>query len=417
MLYTAWWKMNKLKLSIVLFGILVISSVSFGQSIYSRIGVGEIRLPQSARAQGMGVVGIASVDYNEISLINPATWHYPRLTGLTTKLYTGRYTNSAGAISDHLGFEGFNFHFPVGETIGVGLGFTPYSVVRYQFKRDEAMTLPDDGTATSLQYSYTQNGQGGVGANYIGVGFQLTENLSLGMAFTLLSGEISVQRRIDFDEDDYLSRGVYSTTTVNGKNIVAGVSYRNLFVAGDNLGVRAEIPLSLSITREDEYFTEDLTVTEYDDFLWPWHFGVGYQTQFLERWIGIIDGGIWRSPDDLSVITLRGTDYSQEDGMRLGLGVERQPDFDRVGWLDRVSWRAGLTLQELLFTTSSGKHIYDVRLVSGIGIPVGSGPLGPGTDRFDFNLFYNYRATPGGDAPNESLFGVEIGFTVSEIWF
>ncbi len=97
--------------------------------------------------------------------------------------------------------------------------------------------------------------------------------------------------------------------------------------------------------------------------------------------------------------------------------MERQPDFDQVGWPDRVIWRAGLTWQELLLANSAGDHIYDIRIVGGIGIPVGSGPLGPGTDRFDFNLFYKYRAAPEADTPNESILGVEIGFTVSEIWF
>lgn len=387
------------------------------QSIYSRVGVGDITLPQSSRAQGLGMYGIATADYNQISLINPANWYVPRLTAVTMKVNSSRYTNSLGGMTDQFGFDGFNFHFPVGNSIGVGLGFAPYSIVRYDFTRVDSVSVAGAGTGDAIQYNLHQQGRGGVGANFLGVGIRVSDHVSLGAAVSFLIGEISTRRTLEITSASYLSRRVLSTTHVYGDNVVLGAYLSNILRKQEHLGLRAEIPLSLLVRREDDYYTGNPVETEFTNLLWPLEFGVGYETQIRDRWIGVAEGNMWTSEKDLSILSLHQTGYTQKNGFEIGVGVERQPDFSTGGLGNHLAWRFGMNWRQYLAADPAGHHTTGMKWVGGIGIPFGQGPLGPGTDRLDISLFYLRRAPAGASNPVESAIGLQLGFTVSEVWF
>jgi len=387
------------------------------QSIYSRVGVGDITLPQSSRAQGLGMYGIATADYNQISLINPANWYLPRLTAITMKVNSSRYTNSLGGMTDQFGFDGFNFHFPVGQSIGFGLGFAPYSTVRYDFARTDSVPIAGTGTGENIRYNLHQQGRGGVGGNFIGLGVRVSDHVSLGAAFSFLIGEISTRRTLEVTSASYLSRRVLSSTHIYGDNMVLGLYLSNIFREQEHLGFRTEIPLSLLVRREDDYYTGNPVQTEFTNLLWPWEFGVGYETQIRNRWIAVAEGNMWMSEKDLSILSLHQTGYTQKNGLEIGVGVERRPDFSVPGWGDHLSWRLGMNWRQYLTADPAGNHTTGMKWVGGVGVPFGRGPLGPGTDRLDISLFYLRRAPADASDPVESAIGLQLGFTVSEVWF
>ncbi|MEJ2051606.1 MAG: hypothetical protein P8Y60_17540 [Calditrichota bacterium] len=182
--------MSSYRIKIGLILILLIPIGLQSQSVYSRVGVGEITLPQSSRTAGLGIYGVATEDYNQISLINPASWYMPRLTAITMKVYSNRYSSSSGGRTEHFGFDGFNFHFPIGQSIGFGLGYTPYSNVRYDFARTDSILIAGSGSENYLQYNLLQQGRGGVGGNFVGLGVKLSDHVAVGAAFNFLFGEI-----------------------------------------------------------------------------------------------------------------------------------------------------------------------------------------------------------------------------------
>ncbi len=388
-----------------------------GQSIYSRVGVGNIVLPQTARTQGLAVAGVAVSDFNEISIINPAGWYLPRLTAVTTKISSSRSVNSAGGTNDYFGFTGFNFHFPIGQSLGIGLGFAPYSIVDYDFARNARVPLSGDLAGDTLEYSLQQQGSGGVGGTFIGFGWRLSEHLSVGAAVSFLMGEITVRRTLEVLTGEYLSRRVLSTTNIYGQNVVAGVSYRNLIWERDNLGLRAEVPLSLLVNREDDYFVGEPETTRFTNLLWPWQFGIGYEVRLNQRWLAVMEGNFWRSEHDLSRISLTNTAYHQKDGIQVGAGIERRSNFNMEGWWNKLAWRTGVRWRQFLETEVEGNYSNGFRWEGGVGILFGRGPLGPGTNRLDVSFFYDHRLSSGSNNPVETITGIQVGFTVSEIWF
>jgi len=396
---------------------LTLLPVAQGQSIHSRVGVGNMVLPQTARTQGLGVAGVAVTDYNEISLINPAGWYLPRLTAVTTKISSSRATTSLGGTNDYFGFEGFNFHFPIGRSVGIGVGFAPYSIVNYEFARNARAALPGSFAGDTLEYSLQQQGSGGIGGSFIGFGWRVTDHLAFGAATSFLVGEITVRRTLEVTTGDYLSRRVLSRTNIYGQNVIAGASYRNLIREGDNLGVRVEIPLSLLVKREDDYSVGDPETTNFGNLLWPWQFGFGYEIRLGQQWLAVTEGHYWRAEHDLSRVSLTNSAYHQNDGMQVGAGVERRANFNMDGWWNKLAWRAGVRWRQFLESDAAGNHSYGFRWVGGIGIPFGRGPLGPGTNRLDVSFFYDHRMSADSTNPTETITGIQLGFTVSEIWF
>jgi hypothetical protein len=402
-----------IKKYIVLLGLLLLPGLGFGQSIYSSIGMGEMTLPSTTRAAGMGIQGVALEDFNEISLINPALWYLPRLTGLTLEFQSSNYNFSSGK-NNYSEFDGFNFHFPIAGRLGVALGFSPYTYVGYNFEREgNQSVLSSTSFADTVRYSSTQTGTGGVGAGFAGVGWLITNKLSIGASISVLIGQIDVTQRFQVTEpDDYISRSISSVSNVYGSNVVLGASYRSLFRENDNLGFRAEIPLSLLIRREDDYLTGAVDTTEISDLLWPYQFSAGYTLSVTSRWRTAIEASYWLPEDDLTGYVFDSKQFDLTSALRIGLGMEYRFSLDPDSWWDRLSWRTGIRYNQFLESTAAGEQPSGIEWVGGVGVP-----FNQGMNRLDLSFFVGQRSGPTDAFIDETRAGVQIGITVSEPWF
>lgn len=402
-----------IKKYIVILGILLLPGLGFGQSIYSSIGMGEMTLPSTTRAAGMGIQGVALEDFHEISLINPALWYLPRLTGLTLEFQSSSYNFSSGQ-NNYSEFDGFNFHFPVAGRLGVALGFSPYTYVGYNFKREgNQAILSSTSVSDTVRYSSTQSGSGGIGAGFAGVGWLITDKLSIGASISVLIGQIDVNQRFQVTEpDDYISRSISSVSNVYGSNLVLGASYRSLFRENDNLGFRAEMPLSLLIRREDDYLTGAVDTTEISDLLWPYQFSAGYTLNVTSRWRTAIEASYWLPEDDLTGYVFDSKQFDLTNALRIGLGMEYRFSLDPDDWWDRLSWRTGIRYNQFLESTAGGEQPTGIEWVGGIGMP-----FNQGMNRLDVSFFVGQRSGPTDAFIDETRAGVQIGITVSEPWF
>ena len=402
-----------IKKYIVIFGFLLLPGLGFSQSIYSSIGLGEMTLPSTTRAAGMGIQGVALEDFNEISLINPALWYLPRLTGLTLEFQSSNYNFSSGH-NNYSEFDGFNFHFPVAGRLGIALGFSPYTYVGYNFEREgNQSVLASTSISDTVRYSSTQSGSGGVGAGFAGIGWLITDKLSIGASISVLIGQIDVNQRFQVTEpDDYISRSISSVSSVYGSNVVLGASYRSLFRENDNLGFRAEIPLSLLIRREDDYLTGAVDTTEISDLLWPYQFSAGYTLNVTSRWRTAIEASYWLPEDDLTGYVFDSKQFDLASALRLGLGMEYRFSLDPDAWWDRLSWRTGIRYNQFLESIAGGEQPTGLEWVGGVGVP-----FNQGMNRLDVSFFVGQRSGPTDAFIDETRAGVQIGITVSEPWF
>jgi hypothetical protein len=112
-------------------------SVAQSNSSYTRFGIGDPEYSASARISAIGQLGVAVIDDNTISSINPASWFKFKGTRFGIDIaYTGLIIseNNSSSFYSETDFKGFNFGFPVSEDYGIGVaaGLIPYSRISYK---------------------------------------------------------------------------------------------------------------------------------------------------------------------------------------------------------------------------------------------------------------------------------------------
>lgn len=386
------------------------------QSMYSSIGLGDLALPASNRAAGLGVQGVAVPDFQEISVINPAFWHQLEFTGITTRIQSTKLTNSAGGLNYRSAFDGFNFHFPMGDVVGIAFGFAPLSHVSYDFARSGHKQFPDvSGAVDTVEYNVDLSGSGGVGGNFFGLGWQVNKRLSLGLAYNLLIGQIESRRTLDFVDGNYAPRVIASSKNIYGGNMIFGAAYSNVIRKSDNIGVRVEIPVSMTIRSEESLnnnvTNSDQVSEEIEDVRWPLQMSVGYQTQLSGRWLAVSEVSLW-SPSEGADKFLDNNDFSMSNGLKIGAGIEYASAYDADQWWQQLAWRAGFSWRQYMETDTQGNQPTRAYVVTGMGVP-----FGDAANRLDFSVHYGQRNGFTANDPVETDIGFSIGITVSELWF
>ena len=402
--------------SVFWLSVFILPVMGFSQSMYSSMGMGDMTLPSTSRAQGLGVHGVAVPDYQEISLINPAYWHQLKFTGITTRLQSSKISDDNGGVNYRSAFDGFNFHFPIGDVAGIALGFAPLSYVNYHFLREQSAQFPNiSGTTDTLDYSVELTGNGGVGSNFFGLGWKVSDRLSLGIAYSLIVGQIDLRRTMEMADENFASRYISTVANVFGGNLVLGGAFRNLLRKSDNVGLRLEIPLSLRVIKEQEYYngvvSPIIESEEITNIAWPLEISIGYQTQLTGRWLAVAEMDYWYPTSDMNTLS-PGTNYSQETGFQLGGGIELASDYRAEDWWQQLAWRTGVKYRQYLEANGNGDQSTGFEWVTGLGVP-----FGQDANRLDATLHLGKRSGFTSGDPGETTVGFSIGITVSELWF
>jgi|GEM_PF-1700633 len=408
--------MRRLTSGIILVLLLAPAAIS-GQSVYSSIGMGDLSIHQTQRSAGMGLSGMSLPDQRAISLSNPALWHEAEFAGIATGIDSYIKSSSLGGQSGTFSFQGFNFHLPVARSVGVALGFAPYSQVNYNFLRRINDRIFTDGTlADSLSYTVEAEGSGGVGGSFLGFGWALSDRIAIGTAVSFLLGQTDTRKSLTFEyPDDYRDRTISQRSNVYGQNLVVGGRYKGLLRESDNIGFRIEVPLRLKVENRTGYSfgvsapeTETTTETGY---LWPLQYGVSYSTTFGETLLLAGEGLIWQPQTDLPTLSGPAGNYSYSDGFRFGAGVEYQKNPTSFDWWERLEWRTGVHWKQLAISDHAGNQPAEYSLHGGLGIPFGRG------NRLDFAVSYGHRIGFTSSDPVEDIFHLRVGITVNELWF
>ncbi len=157
-----------------------------GGSIYSLIGIGDLRYLPSVRAAGMGFAGYALTSPYSINTLSPATWgKIDRARVEASMLYEG-FNSSNATTSRFLArgdVSGAILAFPLSTEHGIVLatGFTPYSKVDYNTYSSGSYVTPADTMLYGLHYT----GTGGISKGLIGLSYAPTHSVSVGASVEL----------------------------------------------------------------------------------------------------------------------------------------------------------------------------------------------------------------------------------------
>lgn len=388
-----------------------------GGSIYSLIGIGDLRYLPNVRAAGMGYAGYALTSPYTINTLSPATWgkiDHPRVEA--SMLYEG-FNSSTSAQSRFLArgdVGGAILAYPLSRPDGIvlALGFTPYSKVDYGTYSSGSYVTASD----TMLYSVKHAGTGGISKGQLGLSYSPTRSVSVGASLNYLFGTMERATTMTPRNPTYYDGSQNEQTTMNGATVTFAVHLDSLeevasFLKPFAFGFVATTRAALTTTHRYVYTFTDQADTSSEDtniLTVPAAFGVGIAYHPGDRWILAAD----YATQAWSTMEFRGqTPSGIRNSWFAGVGVERLPAREAgVPVFDRVAYRFGFKY-ESTYHNPDGNGINYWAVTGGLGIPVSS------SARLNLAVEYGSRGTTATQLIQDKILRFSASLSISEQWF
>jgi hypothetical protein len=203
-------------------------------SPYTRYGFGQLSDQSFGNTKAMGGIAYGLRDGLHINAANPASYSaVDSLTFLfdagmslqnTNFKENGVKTNAKNSTVDYIAMQ-----FRLWKRMGMTLGFLPYSIVGYNMSQTETVPNSEDqyGNTTTRLMSY--KGEGGLQQVFVGLGYKVFDNLSIGANFSYLYGEISHTSSLTFSNTNASSSVLANKLEISDYKIDLGLQYTHKF--------------------------------------------------------------------------------------------------------------------------------------------------------------------------------------------
>lgn len=393
-----------------------------GGSIYSYFGVGVPNHFYSSQAAGMGLQGVSVYNAYANNGANPALWGYPIFTTGVGSIFMSNFSGDDGTQNGsytQAGVGSVQVMFPIERSrLGLNLSLNPYSTVRYSVQSENILPAGVLISDRPVSYRTQQFGSGGLNRLEAGLGFGITENISIGVAPSVTFGLIERFSEIAFDT--LLFQGV----EFKNRELMSGFGLRTGVFANKSHILRKDDNLSFGITLEmkSDIDVKERLYTRYtnDEVELP---ARSNDTSVIPQ--KIVSGITYRpspyfmiafeaSKQDWSTYRDVGTieDVEFTDQLMLGVGGEYSFKNRRSSTFFRnLMYRGGLSYDSG-YLKFENKSVPTTLINAGLGIP----------SRFtsssiDINFSYGVRGTGTNGFVKEKIFLTRVSFNLSEPMF
>ena len=180
----------------------IVSAQSNTNSPYTRYGFGQLSDQSFGHNQAMGGIGYAIRNGGHINPKNPAS--YTAVDSLTFLFDIGMSLKNSnfteGGVSTNAKNASFDYiamQFRLWKRMGMTFGFLPFSSVGYSLKSTNTLTS-EGGESSDVTQSTTFTGEGGLHQVFMGLGFKVLKNLSVGANISYLYGDVTHQTTAAF---------------------------------------------------------------------------------------------------------------------------------------------------------------------------------------------------------------------------
>ncbi len=385
-------------------------------SPYSFFGVGTTQFKGTTENRSMGGLNVLQ-DSTQVNFFNPAS-----LAGIKNTIFTigGSYdsanisstTNTGKASSGILNYAAVAF--PMGK-FGIGAGLMPYSSVGFRL---------EDQVSSTVSRKY--GGSGGVNKLFINGGYQVTDELALGMELAHHFGNIGINIHQQTD-------GVQFTTTeidrskVKGTEVNFGAHYKTKLKNKLTLQASFIYDFGSTLTSENEsvvYINKPQLIATSADTLRPVtpdtemkiakkvSFGLGIGD--MNKWFaGISYDASNRSGFGTRFLNVSNISYGKANKFSLG-GYFIPNKYSFGKYWKRVTYRAGLRFENTGMIVN-GIQIVDFGTSFGIGLPMRN-PRDPFSS-FNFGVDIGKKGTTTEGLAKENYVNFHVGFTLNHRWF
>ncbi|MCL6460673.1 MAG: hypothetical protein I4O51_02225 [Flavobacterium micromati] len=385
-------------------------------SPYSFYGIGEVRFKGTHEFRSMGGIAIEQ-DSIHMNLQNPASYGNLKLStfslgatyATTTLKADSKSENARRTTLDYLAVG-----LPMGK-FGVGFGLIPFSSVGYKIRPTESLT----------ENNQSFNGKGGLNKAFLGVGYKITPQLSVGADVQYDFG------KIETNNFEYISGIAIGTRELNnadlsGVNFNLGMMYQRKIDKKLSLFSSLTYSIESSLTSKN---TRNIATAVYNENFELGIVDVLEEVNTVEKlkspskisaaagvgearkWlVGV--GYTFQQAGELSnkYNALDNVTYKQNS--KFSIGGYYIPNYKSfTSYPKRITYRGGFRYEQTGLVINS-QPINDLAVTMGFGLPL-SGTF----SNVNIGVEFGQRGTTKANLIQENYANVSVGFSLNEQWF
>lgn len=334
-------------------------------------------------------------------------------------------TQNASAKSTTTSFDYLGMSVPMGK-FGMGFGLIPHSSVGYKLE-----SLDDDDL---IKYKYS--GKGGLNKVLLGLAYQFSESLALGMNFDYNFGNIQnngVEFLYDDNSDplDYHSREA-NRSDLSGFSYNLGITFKPMltdviqlhsaFTYSPDYNLNSENSRTFSSIVINSNSGEEYPINEINvdleslglketNLSMPSKTSIGFGIGKIKKWfIGteytFVNTSVFKS----DLINIDNSSY--EDGSTISFGGYFIPEFSSFNnLLKRIVYRSGIYFEKTGLIIND-QSISEVGMTFGVGIPVGNM-----FSNLNLALEVGKRGTTDANLVEEKFANLKMSLSLNDRWF
>ncbi|MFB9056987.1 hypothetical protein ACFFU9_09560 [Mariniflexile ostreae] len=406
-------------------------------SPYSFYGLGSSKFRGTVENRSMGGLSIYT-DSIHVNLRNPASYATPNLAYFNNESRPVKFsvggsysssdlkTDNASSNASTTTFDYVALSIPMGK-FGFGFGIMPYTSVGYKL----------EGADSAGNAANRYSGEGGLNKVFLGLGYQISEGLSVGIDAQYNFGSI----KSSFSETLYDDDGIplqYQTreknrTDLSGLNFNLGLSYKRMItdklelVSGLTYSIEsrlsAENTRSLSTIIRNSSTGQESVIGNIDtdlealglkdtNLILPSKVSFGAGIGQPRKWF-IGTEYLFQNTSNLeNAILSYSNGATFKDASTISLGGFYIPQYNSFNsYLKRVVYRAGMYFEDTGLNINS-EPIKEFGISFGVGLPVG--------DMFsNANLGFEIgkRGTTNSNLIQENFINLQLSLSLNDKWF
>ncbi|MBT4916478.1 MAG: hypothetical protein HON66_06590 [Formosa sp.] len=405
-------------------------------SPYSFYGIGSLKFKGTVENQSMGGISVFN-DSIHVNLRNPAGYAGQNLKSFNDEGRPIKYTVggsqsqinlkgvSASESSSTSSLDYLAIAIPLGK-FGAGFGLLPYSSVGYK--------LQSFSSEETLQYKY--RGEGGINKVFLGLGYQLSNNIRIGVDASYNFGNIT-NTNIAFGYNEQGEFLQYHTREVNRSDL-GGISYNfgiiytkllksNLqftasgsYAPSTNLKSKNQrnfstVVVNLDTEQEVALNTIDVDLSEIGlettDLKIPSKTSIGFGFGTPRKWFAGVDYTFLKASQFSNrLIVVDNSTY--EDASTISVGGFYIPEFDSFNkYWKRIVYRTGIRFENTGLKVNN-QVIKEFGISFGVGLPVGRI-----FSNANIGLELGKRGTTNANLVEENFVNFQLSLSLNDRWF
>ena len=327
-------------------------------SPYTRYGFGQLSDQSFASGKAMGGIGYGLRNGLQINATNPAS--YSAVDSLTFLFdagmslqnanfkENGTKTNAKNSSLDYLAMQ-----FRLAEGLGFTAGFLPYSTVGYKMSSSGAIS--EDPYGNEISGLSSHNGTGGLQQVFIGLGYEVLKNLSVGANFYYVYGDIAHTISTTFNNTNAFTSLWSEEVSVKDLKIDFGAQYTQKFGKKHAVTLGAVYSLGKDMNSDAYRYLEKYNgktlLTQTIDTLsnvcaMPHTLGVGLTYTYSNRLTVGLDYTLQKWADVKFPNTVEDKQFLVQEGLftdrkKVSFGAEYIPNPVSRSYLSRIRFRIG----------------------------------------------------------------------------